>query len=327
MKVVVPDDFPSVYADHPDQLSRLRAIGEVALHQSRAADEDELITRLRGADAVINVRAYSVFSERLLAALPELRLISVLGTGTDNIDLAACNARGVIVTNCPGAATASVAELTFALMLAVARGVPRADREVRAGVWAHLPSFELRGKVLGIVGLGLIGQAVARLGHAFDMPVIAWSFHDDPERAARIGVEMVSLEELLRRADVVSIHLRNSPEARELIGSRELGLMKPSAVLINTARAAIVDDAALLAALREKRIAGAGLDVFRQEPLPGGSPWAELDNVVLTPHAGAVTAEASARLAAMPVENILNFAAGHPTHVVNPVALEHARRP
>lgn len=326
MKVVIPDDAPSVYQDHGAQLARLHAVGDVVLHQTRAADEEELIERLHGADCTINVRAYSRFDERVLAALPELRLISVLGTGTDNIDLAACNHLGVVVTNCPGASTASVAELSLALLLAVARNVVRSDRDVRKGVWTHLPSFELRGKVLGIVGLGLIGQEVARLGRAFGMRVIAWSFHDDPERAARVGADMVPLEELLRQADAVSIHLRNSAEARGLIGPRELALMKPSAVLINTARALIVDEAALLDALREKRIAGAGLDVFVQEPLPTGSAWAALDNVVLTPHVGSTTVEASARLAATPVDNILNFAAGEPTNVVNPAALAHPRR-
>ena len=325
MNIVIPDDFPSAYADHRAQLDRLRPLGEVAWHRTRAADRDELIERLRGAEAAINVRGYTRFDEPLLATLPALRLISVLGTGTDNIDLDACSRRGVVVTNCPGASTAAVAELTWALLLAVARNLVRSDRSVRDGAWEHLPSFELRGKTLGVIGLGLIGQEVARLGQAFGMRVMAWSYRHDPERAARAGVELAAFDDILREVDVVSIHVRNSAEARGLIGPRELALMKPSAVLINTARAAIVDEAALLGALREKRIAGAGLDVFLQEPLPGGSAWAELDNVVLTPHAGAVTAEASARLAAMPVDNILAFAGGQPENVVNPAALDHAR--
>ena len=325
MKTVVPDDFPPVYAAHAAQLDPLRERGEVVVHQTRAASPAELSERLHGAAFAINVRAYSVFDEPLLATLPDLRLISVQGTGTDNVDLAACTRRGVVVTNCPGAAATSVAELAIGLLLAVARGIAASDRLVRAGTWAHPPSFELRGKVLGIVGLGLIGQEVARLGRAFGMRVVAWSFRDDPARAASVGAETMPLADLLREADVVSIHLRNSSEARGLIGAAQLALMKPSAVLINTARGAIVDEAALLTALRERLIAGAGLDVFVQEPVPAGSAWAEMDNVVLSPHAGGVTAEASARLARLPVDNILAYLAGRPANVVNPTALTHPR--
>jgi D-3-phosphoglycerate dehydrogenase len=261
MRIVIPDDFPRVYQDHPE-LARLREAGEVVLHGTRAASEEELIERLRGAEIALNVRAYSRFSEKVVAALPELRLVSILGTGTDNFDLAACSRHGVLVVNTPGASTVSVAELTLALMLAVARHVPLVDRQARQAVWDHRHGVELRGKVLGVVGLGLIGQEVSRLGRALGMQVIAWSFRDDPQRAAALGVEQVALDELLRRADVVSVHVRNSPEARGLIGRREIGLMKPSAFLINTARAAIVDEEALRDALRERRIAGAGLDVF-----------------------------------------------------------------
>jgi D-3-phosphoglycerate dehydrogenase len=325
VRFVIPDDAPPVYQGHPEA-ERLRQHGEVVIYGTKAASEEELIERLRGASVVINVRAYSVFTERVVAALPELRLVSILGTGTDNFDLPACSRHGVVVTNTPGASTVSVAELTLALLLSVARHVALTDRKVREGVWFHQHGFELRGKILGVIGLGLIGQEVARLGRAFGMRVIAWSFHSDPARAAALGAEMVELEELMRQADVVSVHVRNSPQARGLIGRRELGLMKPSAVLINTARAAIVDQHALLGALREGRIAGAGLDVFAEEPLPPDNPWVKLDNVVLTPHVGWVTHEASARLATAPVDNILNYMAGRPTNVVNPAALEHPRR-
>lgn len=325
MKIVIPDDFPPVYQDHPE-LGRLRELGETVVHGTKAASEDELIERLRGAEVAINVRAYSTFNERVVAALPDLRLVSILGTGTDNFDLPACSRHGVVVTNTPGASTTSVAELTIALLLAVARHVALTDRKVREGVWYHRLGFELRGKVLGVVGLGLIGSEVARIGKAFGMEVIAWSFRNDPARAAALGVEMVALDDLLRRADAVTIHVRNSAEARGLIGRREIDLMKPSAVLVNTARAAVVDQDALLDALREGRIAGAGLDVYLQEPLPADNPWVKLDNVVLTPHVGWVTHEASARLAAAPIDNVVSYLAGSPTNVVNPAALEHPKQ-
>ncbi len=220
----------------------------------------------------------------------------------------------------------SVAELTLALLFAVARHVALADRKLREGVWYHQHGFELRGKVLGIVGLGLIGQAVARLGRAMGMRVITWSFHNDPVRAAALGVAMVAIEDLLRQADVVSLHVRNSAETRGLIGRHEIRLMKPTAILINTARAAIIDEDALLDALRDGRLAGAGLDLFLQEPLPPDHPWTQLDIVVLTPHVGWFTHEAATRLTSAPVDNILRYLARHPTNVVNPAALEHPKQ-
>jgi phosphoglycerate dehydrogenase-like enzyme len=164
---------------------------------------------------------------------------------------------------------------------------------------------------------------MARLGNGIGMRVIGWSFSPDEARAAEAGVELVERDEVFRQADVLSLHLRNSPEAQGFVGRRELGLMKPTAYLINTARAAIVDQDALVEALRAGRIAGAGLDVFLEEPLPVASnPFRDMDNVVLSPHIGAVTAEANARARAMPVDNIIAFFQGRPEHVVNPVVLQ-----
>ncbi len=326
MRIVVPDDFPPVYGEEPEALAPLRAYGEVAVYGSRAADRAELLSRLAGAEVAINVRAYTVFDAELLDALPNLRLISILGTGTDNVDLRAAAERGVVVTNTPGASTYSVAEMAFALMLAAARHIPLADRQMRAGEWRHTKGLELHGKTLGVIGLGLIGQAVARMAAGFGMRVLAWSFHADAERARACGAELTALDALLREADVVSLHLRASPEATGLIGRRELALMKPTAVLVNTARGALVDEAALAEALREGRLFAAGLDVYQREPLPADSPLRGLDNVVLSPHAGWVTHEASRRLVQMPVDNIVAYLAGRPQNVVNPAALQHERQ-
>ncbi|HEY0583758.1 MAG TPA: NAD(P)-dependent oxidoreductase, partial [Chloroflexota bacterium] len=241
MHCVIPDDDPPTYAslDQPD-LVRLAPYATVALHTTRAADRDELFGRLADADVVINVRAYTRFDEEALAHAPKLKLISILGTGTDNVDLQAATARDITVTNTPGVGAASVAELTLGLLLAVTRAIPLSDSRLRHGTWQHVEGPELAGKTLGVLGLGAIGQYVARLGLGLGMRVIAWSFRQDAARAAALGVELVERDDVFRQADVVSVHLRNTPEVRGLVGPRSLGLMKPTAYVINTARGALV---------------------------------------------------------------------------------------
>lgn len=319
MHIVIPDDSPPTYAsvDHP-QLRRLAPYGTLELYTTRAADRAELFARLAPAEVLINVRAYTLLDDEALASAPTLKLVSILGTGTDNVDLAAAARRGITVTNTPGVGAPSVAELTLGLMLAVTRSIPASDAGLRQGTWQHHEGPELAGKTLGLLGLGAIGQYVARLGLGLGMRVIAWSFSADAERAQRLGVELVDRDDVFRQADVVSLHLRNSPEARGSVGERELGLMQPSAYLINTARGALVDQDALVDALRTRRIAGAALDVYQEEPLPPErNPFLGLANVVLTPHIGAVTLEASTRSRAMPIDNIIAFVEGHPQHVVS----------
>jgi phosphoglycerate dehydrogenase-like enzyme len=320
MDIVIPDDFPPTYAslDQPD-LARLRPYGAVKLHTTRAADRSELFTRIEPAEVLINVRAYTALDDEAFSHAPRLRMVSILGTGTDNVDLTAATRRGITVTNTPGVGAPSVAELTIGLMVALARAIPLSDARLRRGTWQHVEGPELAGKTLGLLGLGAIGAYVAGLARAFGMHVIAWSFAHDVARAERLGVELVrERDDVFRRADVVSVHLRNTPEVRGLVGARELALMQPSAYLINTGRGALVDDAALADALRARRIAGAALDVYTEEPLPPErNPFRELDNVILTPHIGAVTREANARSRAMPVDNIIAFLEGHPEHVVN----------
>jgi D-3-phosphoglycerate dehydrogenase len=320
MEIVIPDDYPPTYAslDQPD-LVRLRPFGTVMLHTTRAVDRTELFERIRPAEAIINVRAYTALDDEAFSHSPRLRIVSILGTGTDNVDLAAARRRGITVTNTPGVGAPSVAELTVGLMLALVRSIPLSDSRVRAGRWEHVEGPELAGKTLGLLGLGAIGSYVARLGGALDMRVIGWSFLLDPERFRRVGVEMVAdRDDVFRRADVVSLHLRNTPEVRGLVGARELALMKPGAYLINTARGALVDSSALAAALSTGQIGGAALDVYTEEPLPPErNPFLDLHNVILTPHVGAVTREANARSRAMPVDNIIAFLQGRPVNLVN----------
>jgi phosphoglycerate dehydrogenase-like enzyme len=318
MDIVIPDDYPPMYASlsQPD-LARLGGYGTVRLYTTRAADRAELFSRLGTAAIAINVRAYTAFNDELFAHAPQLKMVSILGTGTDNVDLEAARRRSITVTNTPGVGAPSVAELTLGLILAVARAIPISDARVRGGTWQHVEGPELYGKTLGLLGLGAIGGRVAQLGHAFGMSVIAWSFTRDVDRATRLGLTLVERDAVFAQSDFVSVHLRNTPEVRGLVGARELALMRPSAYIINTARGALVSADVLAAALRSGQIAGAGLDVFTEEPLPPErNPFLDLPNVVLTPHIGGVTREANARSRAMPIDNIIAFLEGCPQHVV-----------
>ena len=265
VRIVIPDDFPPAYSGSPE-VEQLRRLGEVAVHDSKAADRAELMRRLAGAQVLLNVRSYTTLDAETLAELPQLALIAVFGTGTDNIDLAAAAGLGIAVSNAPGANARSVAEHAVTLALAVARSVPRHDRELRAGRWVHFEGPELEGKTFGVVGLGNIGRHTARIAAAFGMRVIAWSRTRDEARARDCGAELVELDDLLRRADVVSLHVAVTERTRGMIGARELALLKPSAILVNTARGALVDEAALIETLGAGRIFGAGLDVFIDEP-------------------------------------------------------------
>ncbi|HSE96574.1 MAG TPA: phosphoglycerate dehydrogenase [Methylomirabilota bacterium] len=316
MKIVVPDDYPPALTSSTAE-GRLRGLGKVTIHTARGADrEDELIRRIGQAEVVVNIRAYARFTDPVLAACPRLRLISIWGTGTDNVDLEACHRRGVHVTNTPGVNADAVAEHTIALMLAVSRRIPAMDRDTRTGQWPRGLLVQCHGKTLGVIGLGEIGRRVARLGRALGMTVLAWSLGPDAGRAVAASAIPVGLEDLLRRADVVSLHLRLSDKSRGLLDAAGLALMKPSAFLINTARAVLVDRDALVAALREGRLAGAGLDVFHEEPLPAGDPLTALSNVVLTPHNAGTTPEVIETGLNRAVENIEYFLQGAPRDAV-----------
>jgi phosphoglycerate dehydrogenase-like enzyme len=322
VKFSIPDNFPVVYSEDQAVLGPLRERGEVALHSTRHASDAELVERLRGATAAINVRAYSKFTSDVFAALPELKFVTVMGTGTDNIDLAAATSRGVVVSNTPTAPTISVAEFAIALTLDIAKNITPMHVALKGGEWRHLPGTELRGKTFGFVGLGLIPREMAPVVTALGMHLIGWSLTRDEARAAGLGVELVEFDDVFRRADFVSLHLRASPRTQQIVGRRELGLMKPTAYLINTGRGALIDESALYDVLKEHRIAGAALDVYQQEPLPGSSPLLTLDNVLVTPHVAWVTDAGIHRMARHPVDNILAFLEGTPRFVVNPDVLK-----
>jgi D-3-phosphoglycerate dehydrogenase / 2-oxoglutarate reductase len=321
VKFAIPDNFPVVYSEDHAALGPLRERGELALHSTRHESPEELIERMRGATAAINVRAYSKFTDDTFAALPELRFLTVMGTGTDNIDLAAATRRGVVVSNTPTAPTVSVAEFAIALTLAVTKNLAPMHAALKEGEWRHLPGLELRGKTFGFVGLGIITHEMAPVLQALGMRLIGWSLTRDDERARRLGVELIEFDDLFRQADVVSLHLRASPKTHQIVGRRELELMKPSAYLVNTGRGALVDEAALYEHLKAGRIRGAAIDVYQTEPLPASSPLLTLDNVLVTPHVAWVTDMGIDRMARHPVENILAYLSGSPRFVVNPDVL------
>lgn len=321
MNFVIPDDYDQVYLGSP-HVERLLPHGKVQVYTDPPRDESELIERLRPAEVVIPIRERTPFTAERLLKLPILRLISMTGTGVASIDLKTATVRRVVVTNTPGTSVPAVVELTFGLMIALCRRLPAIDRGIREGGWPQHVGSELSGKTLGIIGLGAIGSRVAEVAQAFGMEVCAWSPRLTADRARRHGVASLPLPDLMARADFVSVHVRSLPATKGLVSRELIGLMKPGAVFVNTARAAIVDEDALWEALSAGRLAGAGLDVFGQEPLPANHRWAGLPNVVLTSHRGWVTRETLDRFMGGAVENALAFLAGRPVNVVNPDALQ-----
>ena len=315
MLIVVPDDNPPVLAG-TSALERLRQIGTVQVHDSDAIELTVLAERLREAEVALNIRGRTRFTAEVLQACPKLRLISIWGTGTDNVDVKAAAVRGISVTNTPGANAIAVAEHTVALMLAAAKQLHQADQAMRQGGWPRNLVPQLHGKRLGLIGTGLIGREVAVMGKGLGFEVVAWTFHPDRKLADSLGLRYMELDDLLRTADIVSIHLRATPETKHFLSRERLALLKPGALLINTARGSLVDEAALVEFLREKKLAGAALDVFDTEPLPAGHPLTALPNVLLTPHAAGMTPEVIQNGLAMAVENIEHFLQGKPTHVV-----------
>ena len=286
---------------------------ELTVFDDHLVSEDDVAARLAGFDVVVIMRERTPFPASLLARLPRLQLLVTTGLRNASLDLAAAREQGVTVCGTASNSTPP-AELTWALILGLARHlVPEANALRDGGAWQHSIGTDLHGATLGLLGLGKIGSQVAKVGTAFGMDVLAWSQNLTPERAEAGGARLApSKEALLAESDVVSLHLVLSDRTRGLLGTRELELMKPTAHLINTSRAGLVDQKALLSALTEKRIAGAGLDVFDVEPLPADSPFRTLPNVLSTPHLGYVTERNYATFFPQVVEDISAFLAGAP---------------
>lgn len=320
MKVAIIDDYHRAFAA-AEATRRLEEVAKVAIYEQPFPSQDALVEALHGTEAVIANRERTQFTAELLQRLAALRLVSNTGSHFYHVDVEAATRLGILLTNAPGGSSPSVAELTIALMVSLVRRIPGNDAAMRRGEWPVELFGALHGKTLGILGMGKIGTRVARAALALDMRVVAWGPTLTDERAAASGVERLELDELMRAADFVSIHLPLSDLSRGLVSRQLIDSMKPTAYLVNTARAAIADEGALVEALAERRIAGAALDVFMEEPLPPTSPLLRLPNVILSPHAGWTTRESYAPWIEMTVENVLAYLAGNPIRVHNPTAL------
>lgn len=320
-----------VYVTRPiaeEALDLIRSQAEVILwpEADTPPPHAEIVRQVREVEGLVCLLTDRIDAE-VIAAGERLRVISTVAVGYDNIDVAAATARGIAVGHTPGVLTEATADLTWALLLAAARRVTEAERYLRAGRWQTwspglLLGQEVHGATLGIIGLGRIGQAVARRARGFEMRVRYHSATRKPELEGELGVEWRELDALLAESDFVSLHVPLTEKTRHLLGARELALMKRTAILINTARGPVVDQEALVAALREGRLTAAGLDVFQVEPLPSDDPLLSLENVVLLPHLGSATVATRRRMAMMAAENLLAGLRGErPPYLVNPEVL------
>ncbi|QQQ62470.1 2-hydroxyacid dehydrogenase [Paenarthrobacter ureafaciens] len=297
-------------------LENLRVKHDVIAWESEGSiSREELLRRVAGADAIVSLLTERVDAELLDAAGPQLKVVSNVAVGYDNIDVPACTERGIIATNTPGVLTEATADIAFGLILMATRRLGEGERLIRAGQpwkWGmfFLLGSSLQGKTLGIVGMGGIGIATARRAKAFGMEIVYQSRSEiDPTIAAELGARRVELDELLAISDVISLHCPYGPNTHHLIGAEQLAAMKDTAYLVNTARGPIIDEAALALALRENQIAGAGLDVFEQEPKI--HPWLlELENVALVPHLGSATVETRTAMAVLAASNTLAVLGG-----------------
>ena len=319
-RIAILDDWQN-RAETLADWSTVRARAEPVFFSEAFSDEDQAAERLAGFDAVVAMRERSRFGESLIARLPRLKLLSFTGARNAAVDIPACTRHGVLVCCTTGQPPSfATAELALGLMLAAARQIALGDAEIRAGRFQQnvAPGIELMGRTLGVIGLGRLGSRLARFAQAIGMEVLAWSQNLTDEAAAAAGAVRVSKEELLRRSDVVSLHLVLSDRSRNTLGAADLALLRDGAIVINTSRAGLIDQAALLAEVQSRRLA-AGLDVFAHEPLPPNDPWRSAPNTVLSPHLGYVTHDNMAALYRESAENLAAWLDGAPIRTMNQI--------
>ncbi|MFE9004076.1 D-2-hydroxyacid dehydrogenase family protein [Streptomyces sp. NPDC007875] len=314
-RVAILDDYQGVARGYADW-GTLPDGAHLRVFTEPLGGSEDVIAALEPFDVIVAMRERTAFPAAVIDRLPHLRLLVTTGPANTAIDVAAARRRGIVVAGTRGAGLTSTAELTWGLIHALARSIPAEDRGVRGGAWQRTVGRDLHGARLGVIGLGGVGTRVARVGLAFGMDVVAWSAQLDAEHARAVGVTPVDKRELLATSDVVTIHLKLSARTTGLLGRDDLALMRPDSLLVNTSRAPVVDEEALLAALHAGAIGGAGLDVHSTEPLPADSPWRTAPRTVLTPHLGYVTAGTYDVFYSDAIEDIIAYAAGHPVRVV-----------
>ena len=323
MDVAILDDYQAVAQQMADW-SQLPPGINVQFFHDHIADEDALVDRLKNFQVVMGMRERTPFPRSVLDRLPELRLLVTAGMGNAVFDIPAATELGIVVTGTGGVGEGPT-ELTWGLILALARRIPQEDRLTREGNWGTTVGIGLKDKTLGLLGLGHIGSLVGKVGAALGMNIIAWSQNLTPERAAECGATLVDKDTLFKESDVLSVHVQLSDRTRGLVGAKELSLMKPTSYLINISRGPIVDELSLIHALTSGSIAGAGLDTFDIEPLPTNHPLLGLSNTVITPHLGYVTEDGYRVRYTQVVEDIRAFISGESIRVLNPQVLESAQ--
>jgi len=311
MKLVVVDH---VYLEK-EHVKRLESIGDLEIFRDPPETPDELKRRIREADIVIV--GWSDLTKNIIDSAKKLKMISIWATTCHYADLEAAKERGIVVAHVPGYATEAVAEHTFALLLAAIRRLPLADKHVRKGDfdWRPFGGIELHGKTLGIIGTGAIGCRVAEIAKVFKMQILAYDKYPNMKKAEEIGLKYVDLHTLLKQSDFISLHVTLTSETEGLIGKKEIEAMKRGAVIINTSQGKVINEKALVDALRSEKISFAGLDVFEEEPPAKDNPLFKLDHTILSPHIGFHTAEAAKRCTDICIDNIVKFLKGHPQNV------------
>jgi len=315
IKIAVLDDYQH-NAESLANWSSLEPAAKTVFFHDNISDINQLVTRLEPFSVVVLIRERTRFGADLIGRLPNLKLILTIGMANASIDLGAAKAHNIVVSGTEGRDTEATPVLTWALLLGITRNLYAEAASVKAGGWQVGIGVDLPGKTLGLLGLGRIGQVMARYAAAFKMRAIAWSQNLTADKAAEHGVERVEKDDLFRQADILSIHLRLSDRTRDLVGENELGLMKPTAYLVNTSRGPIVSESALIAALQTGKIKGAALDVFDKEPLPSDHPFRFLPNVLATPHVGYVTEITYTDAFQQMVENIAAWLQGKRLRVI-----------
>jgi len=308
-KVLITTPTFARYSPSALQLLQNAGLEVIRTPQAVAAEADVL--KCIDNDVVAIIAGLEQITKAVIASAPSLKVVAKHGIGVDNIDLDAAKARGIRVVNAPGTNAEAVADLVFGLMICTARRLPDAAARLRAGEWPRMIGRQVWGATLGIVGLGMIGKAVARRAHGFNMKVLAYDPYFDQEFARSNDIQQASLDEILTQSDFVTLHMPYSEETKNLISEKEFKKMKPSAFLINAARGGVVDEAALLQALSNKTILGAAIDAFSKEPPPVDSPFLNLPNVVCTPHMGAYTEEALQLTSEFAAKTVLEVLAGN----------------